>query len=128
MSPGPGNSMLGMGKLLQDGDADIVIAATYLLDYRLQRLTALLPVGNEPILVYFLQPQASSVQNIYNLPFSRNTWLAVFFMVALLFVSSIIFTNCGAGLHSDRNWLSSLNIFWIICIGCQKRTIKVLNI
>jgi len=119
MSPGPGNTIRGMGKLLQDGRADLVITATYLLDYRIKHLTALLPVGNEPILVYFIQPDMSTIKNIYKMPFSRSTWIAVFGLVAVLILSSAIFATCGAGPHSDTDFWSSQNIFWIICVGCQ---------
>jgi len=72
------------------------------------------------ILAYFLQPQASAVQNIYNLPFSWKTWTAFLLMLTALFLASLVFAKSGVGIHSDSNWWSSQNLFWIICVGCQK--------
>lgn len=119
MSPGPGVTVTGMGNLLQKGAADIAMTTTYLLGYRIQRLTALLPIGNEPIFIYFIQPKASTAKNIFDLPFSQSTWYATSIAAACFVCFSIIFTRFGFGIHPDRNWWSSQHVFWILCVGCQ---------
>jgi len=56
---------------------------------------------------FSIQPPPRSVKNIYNLPFSKNTWLAVIVLATLLYVSSIVFSRHGAGVGPDRKWWSS---------------------
>ncbi|OXA59458.1 Glutamate receptor ionotropic, kainate 5 [Folsomia candida] len=76
----------GIGKLLQNGEADLAIEYLYLTSPRVKIASPLHPIIMDGLFALFIQPESSIVRNIYLDPLPPSIW--VFWLVALFTISS----------------------------------------
>lgn len=77
-------SLLGMAQQLISGEADILIAHSELLPYRLRGLKFLHPYYRGSVRAFFKQPGLSKIRNIFFNPLQPSVWGCLFLLWLLL--------------------------------------------
>lgn len=78
ISQAPDGSLEGMAKQLQSGEADILIAFSELLPYRLNGLRFIHPYYRGSVKAFFQQPPPSEIRNIFFQPLQSELWISLF--------------------------------------------------
>lgn len=119
-----------MARQIRAGDADLAISQSTQISYRFKGLGFLHPTSGGLVKVFFRQPPASSIRDIFISPFKAEIW-GLLLLIWFLIISSIIFIYWiryrYALINNDNEIEQFLNqqiamesVFWCFGAFCQK--------
>jgi len=75
-----------MAQQLNSGEADILIAYSEFLPYRLKQLRILLPYYNGHVRAYFRQPPPNKIRNVFFQPLQPMLWVSLLLLWIFLII------------------------------------------